>query len=508
MDNEIEKMTKKLSKMINLLVSSLELDVYGELGEGAEDIKSACASLVEFSGRECDLWFDNVAGMDVVKEMLTSGFIKPILYPNLFGSLARGMLLFGPPGTGKTMVLKAAVNELMAASACVRVLFFAPQSSALKGKYVGETETMILRLYRGASILASKRAELDSRAGIQSLAISIIFIDEIDNIAARGRGGSGEMAAIAGTSVNTLLQVMDGFGSKKNVITIGATNYPWKIDEAVMRRFTYLVPVKMPSAKDIAEILDIEYYNFQKTMRYEDLVSMYGNPPNEAKKRRGDDSGVGKDGFGCMSKTLSVCTEKKHRTDWRKLPIVRWIKENTSRESIAWLVDMMFKNKFSGSDVSRAFTIAAKTMGRRALADNRLVQIFEFRSKEAEDFFTNPPTLTSGDASEIIYFYKTVNPYKEDGVILTTTKEKKERRWVLDHFAQRFKKSDWHFDADLYTAIRANIAQLTFKHAVPQLLSRVNSDPKNTSSPADTNATMDMHFTTAYVPLISVKHAF
>lgn len=79
---------------------------------------------------------------------------------------------------------------------------------------------------------------------------------------------------------------------------------------------------------------------------------------------------------------------------------------------------------------------------------------------------------------------------------------------MLDYFAQEFKKSDWHFNADLYTATRANIAQLTLKHEVPQLLSRVNSDPKNTSSPADTNATMDMHFTTAYVPLISVKHAF
>lgn len=389
MDDEIRKMTEKLSKMIKLLKSSLELDVYGELGEGAEDIKSACTSLVEFSGRECDLWFDNVAGLHDVKEMLTAGFIKPILYPNLFGSLARGMLLFGPPGTGKTMVLKAAVNELMSASTCIRVLFFAPQSSALKGKFVGETETMILRLYRGASMLASKRAELDSRAGIPSLAISIIFIDEIDNIAARGRAGSGEMAAIAGTSVNTLLQVMDGFGSMKNVITIGATNYPWKIDEAIMRRFTYLVPVKMPSAKGIAEILDIEYYNFQKTLRYEDLVRMYGKPPDKPKEQR-DDSREGKDGFGCMSKTLSVCTEKKHRTDWRKLPIVRWIKENTSKESTAWVVDMMFKNGFSGSDVSRAFTVAAKVMGRRALQDNRLVRIFEFRSKEAEKFFTNP----------------------------------------------------------------------------------------------------------------------
>lgn len=366
-------MTEKLKPQIDALSRS-SVD---SPDESESDIKAACDTLVNFGPgtEECELWFDRIAGLNDAKQMLKVGFIQPIVYPNLFGKLAKGMLLYGLPGTGKTLLIKAAVNELSKANPCIRVLFFAPQGANLKGKYVGETETKILSIYRGASALARRSSRADAENG--SITISIVFIDEIDSIAASGRGEEGAMAQIAATSVNTLLQVMDGFGAVKNAITVGATNYPWKLDSAVLRRFTYLVPVALPTAADITEMVDIEFFKYfspKSRMSYDKLMEMYGpGTRSDSKKQK-----------SCIG---GVPCEQSEKERWRNLPIVRRIKKNGGNISkIAEMAAKLQKNGYSGSDVSRMFGIAVRMMGEQALRDGRFVRIVDFMDPEsAED---------------------------------------------------------------------------------------------------------------------------
>jgi hypothetical protein len=73
---------------------------------------------------------------------MRKSFIDPLLYPNLYGKISKGLLLYGPPGVGKTFVVKAAINELQKAGE-ITVLFYAPITGQLKGKFFGETERNI-----------------------------------------------------------------------------------------------------------------------------------------------------------------------------------------------------------------------------------------------------------------------------------------------------------------------------------------------------------------------------
>jgi len=334
----------------------------GDEDDIGESERLACETMVEFTGKNCDIWFDRIVGLTDAKQTLRMGFIRPIQFPNLFGSVAKGVLLYGLPGTGKTMLIKAAVNELTAENPCIKILFFAPQGADLKGKYVGETEKKILGIYRGASSIARKRAKKETSGAI---VIAVIFIDEIDSIAASGRGGADSMAAIAATSVNTLLQVMDGFGAVQNIITIGATNYPWKIDPAVLRRFTYPVPISLPTEEDIKSLIDVETYSYYKAfVNYKVIEKLYG--PDGGKKMVAKDCTVERPLCG-----------KSAVDDWRSLPIARRVRKGLEGGDLTALCKVLHANRFSGSDVSRLFSIAVRNMGQQALEDGRFVELFD-----------------------------------------------------------------------------------------------------------------------------------
>jgi SpoVK/Ycf46/Vps4 family AAA+-type ATPase len=346
-------------------------------GETEEDLKAACDALVRFERgtEECSLWFDNIAGLESAKQMMQVGFIQPILYPNLFGKLAKGVLLYGLPGTGKTLLVKAAVNELSRANPCVQVLFFAPSTASMKSKYVGETESKIMGMYRGASALARKASAAGAAAG--KITIAVMFIDEIDGLAAEGRGGQGSMASIAATSVNTLLQVIDGFGTLKNVITVGATNFPWKLDSAILRRFTYSIPVPLPTVKEIMELLDIEFNKYlsqESKMTYERMMDSYGKGKKPVAETK-----CGEGGVPC---------DKEVRKSWRNFPIVRRVTKNKKNfEFLASMATRLQKEHYSSSDISRMFGIAVKKMGEQATRDNRFVLMADYTSEDAASLF-------------------------------------------------------------------------------------------------------------------------
>lgn len=174
-----------------------------------------------------DLKFSDIAGLCDVKERIKEAMLYPFTYSNLYREYNQkaggGILLFGLPGTGKTMLARAAASELDAK-------FFNISGGALKDKYFGESEKKIRRLFEDA--------EQCERA--------ILYFDEFEEIAERKETeGSNPTAGM----VTELLRQMDGFTKKKNTMFfMAATNKPWLCDGALLRpgRFGTKICIPLP----------------------------------------------------------------------------------------------------------------------------------------------------------------------------------------------------------------------------------------------------------------------
>ena len=159
--------------------------------------------------------FDDIIGMKEMKRILYEIIVVPTIRPDLFTGIRkpqRGILLFGPPGTGKTMIAKAIASECNST-------FFNISASSLTSKWVGESEKTVKSLFK----LAYKKVP------------SIIFIDEIDSILSKRNESENE--ATKRLKTEFLIQ-FDGLGSNTNarLLVIAATNRPMDLDEALLRR--------------------------------------------------------------------------------------------------------------------------------------------------------------------------------------------------------------------------------------------------------------------------------
>ena len=159
--------------------------------------------------------FDDIIGMKEMKRILYEIIVVPTIRPDLFTGIRkpqRGILLFGPPGTGKTMIAKAIASECNST-------FFNISASSLTSKWVGESEKTVKSLFK----LAYKKTP------------SIIFIDEIDSILSKRNESENE--ATKRLKTEFLIQ-FDGLGSNTNarLLVIAATNRPMDLDEALLRR--------------------------------------------------------------------------------------------------------------------------------------------------------------------------------------------------------------------------------------------------------------------------------
>ncbi|WP_457558490.1 AAA family ATPase [Candidatus Harpocratesius sp.] len=186
--------------------------------------------------RPKETW-DDVAGMELPKQAIREAVVLPMAHPELFTGARKpwkGILLFGPPGCGKTLLAKAAANEC-------GVKFFAADSASLVSKWLGESEKLLKTLF--------KVARLD--------APSLIFMDEIDSIA--GKRGSGNEGGGERRLKTQFLQEMQGVKSEsdKLVTVMAATNLPWQIDSAVLRRFEKKIYVGLPSIDGREKIFEL-----------------------------------------------------------------------------------------------------------------------------------------------------------------------------------------------------------------------------------------------------------
>ena len=200
-----------------------------------------------------DVRWDDVAGLAVAKKILREAVVAPFRYPALFTGLLRpwrGVLLHGPPGTGKTMLAKAVATESgggeSGANEKEKCVFFNVSASTVVSKYRGDSEKLVRVLFE----LASFRAP------------SVVFMDEIDALMCERGGAGGEHEASRRMKTELLIQLdgLDGASAnakdgdnsydseteRKCVFLLAATNTPWALDPALLRRMEKRVFVGLP----------------------------------------------------------------------------------------------------------------------------------------------------------------------------------------------------------------------------------------------------------------------
>lgn len=182
-------------------------------------------------------WMD-IGGLDNVKKELQEMIQYPVEYPEKFLKFgmtpSRGVLFYGPPGCGKTLLAKAIANECQAN-------FISIKGPELLTMWFGESEANVRDVFDKA----------------RAAAPCVLFFDELDSIAKARGGNVGDAGGAADRVINQILTEMDGMSSKKNVFIIGATNRPDIIDPAILRpgRLDQLIYIPLPDEKSRVAIL-------------------------------------------------------------------------------------------------------------------------------------------------------------------------------------------------------------------------------------------------------------
>lgn len=205
-----------------------------------EKLKGFDRKMIEFIESEIlsyspDVKWEDIAGLEFAKKTIKEIIIWPLLRPDIFNGIRRppkGLLLFGPPGTGKTMIAKAIASES-------KSKFFNISASSLMSKWIGESEKLVRTLFALASFHQP----------------SVVFIDEIDSIlTARSEN---ECEASRRLKTEFLIQ-LDGAGTNQDdrILIIGATNRPQEIDDAFIRRMPKRLYIPLPNFNSRKQLIN------------------------------------------------------------------------------------------------------------------------------------------------------------------------------------------------------------------------------------------------------------
>ena len=226
-----------------------------------------------------DVSYDDVGGLDRQIEDITDAVELPYLHRELFADYSlpapKGILLYGPPGCGKTLIAKAVANSLakkvanLTGNANVRSYFLNIKGPELLNKYVGETERQIRLVF--------ERAREKAAEGVPV----IVFFDEMDSLfRTRGTGISSDMES---TVVPQLLAEIDGVETLRDVIVIGATNREDLIDPAILRpgRLDVKIKIERPDDGAATQIFS-RYLTSTVPLDHETVASLGGGDPHKA----------------------------------------------------------------------------------------------------------------------------------------------------------------------------------------------------------------------------------
>ncbi|MFP5577005.1 MAG: proteasome ATPase [Acidimicrobiia bacterium] len=347
-----------------------------------------------------DVRYEDIGGLDDQIEQIADAVELPFLHQELFGEFQlpapKGILLYGPPGCGKTLIAKAVANSLARKVAEstgneARSFFLNIKGPELLNKYVGETERQIRLVFQ--------RAREKSEEGWPV----IVFFDEMDSMfRTRGSGISSDMES---TIVPQLLAEIDGVESLKNVIVIGASNREDLIDPAILRpgRLDVKIKIDRPNEVSAAQIFS-RYLTDSLPIDADEIQSLGGGDVNKA-----------------IAAMVESTVEEMYSTDDRNR-FLEVTYQNGDKEV------MFFKDFSSGAMIEnivrRAKKLAIKRLlagGERGIRTDDLLASIKQEFKEHEDLpnTTNPDDWAkiSGKKGERIVYVRTLiqkDPETED----------------------------------------------------------------------------------------------
>ena len=346
-----------------------------------------------------DVSYDDVGGLDGQIEQIADAVELPFVHADLFADYhlpaPKGILLYGPPGCGKTLIAKAVANSLakkvaeVSGDADARSYFLNIKGPELLNKYVGETERQIRLVFQ--------RAREKSEEGWPV----IVFFDEMDSMfRTRGSGISSDMES---TIVPQLLAEIDGVETLKNVIVIGASNREDLIDPAILRpgRLDVKIKIERPNAVAAAQIFS-RYLTADLPLDDQEVVDLGGGDPDK-----------------CVRAIIEATVEEMYRDD-EENQFLEVTYQNGDKEV------MYFKDFASGAMIENVVRRAKKLAIKRLIAGGSggirtadLIESIHQEYKEHEDLpnTTNPDDWAkiSGKKGERIVYIRTLVKHADAG---------------------------------------------------------------------------------------------
>merc|ERR1740139_700273 len=220
--------------LIDLDEETIDAEILDSMAVTQEHFTSAMGQCNPASLRETvvevpNIKWDDIGGLEETKRNLQEMILYPIDHPEKFEKFgmqpSRGVLFYGPPGCGKTLLAKAVASECSAN-------FVSIKGPELLTMWFGESEANVREVFDKA----------------RAAAPCVLFFDELDSIGTARRSGGGEAGGAGDRVMNQLLTEIDGVGVKKNVFFVGATNRPELLDEALLRpgRLDQLIYIPLP----------------------------------------------------------------------------------------------------------------------------------------------------------------------------------------------------------------------------------------------------------------------